>query len=306
MERIDIKNGMKRGLTSSALITVLAFTGLAQAEGTAREGDVKGQTGKAQPSEQPNRAPALSGLNREQVKDVQRELASRGLYQGSIDGVPGAKTEAALRNFQTQQGLTVGSLNAPTRDALGIDWSQEPARASAAAPIQQKDAQRQNVSGSEAQHAQKQPVRGTDEARTDARVAQPAVQHQGGSRPRDRWHTAELAQHGPGEAGATTAASRRLLPGRDRRRGRPADAHCPEAILPEASATRGPGYGQPGGAADVRSEVIADWVHANRACIRSTGGGQRSTQSIAGCRAAVRDAAFEGAAARRTAIAGPG
>jgi peptidoglycan hydrolase-like protein with peptidoglycan-binding domain len=177
MERIDIKNGLKRGLTGSALVATLAFTGLAQAEGTAYE---KGHTGKAQPSEQPNHAPVLSGLSREQVKDVQRELASRGLYQGSIDGVPGAKTEAALRNFQTQQGLAVGSLNAPTRDALGIDWSQEPARASAAAPIQQKDAQRQNVSGSEAQRAQKQPVRGTDEARTDVRAAQPAVEQGAG------------------------------------------------------------------------------------------------------------------------------
>lgn len=180
MERIDIKNGLKRGLTGSALVAALAFTGLAQAEGTAHDGKEKGHTGKAQPSEQPNRAQALSGLSREQVKDVQRELASRGLYQGSIDGIPGEKTEAALRNFQTQQGLAVGSLNAPTRDALGIDWSQEPARVSAAAPIQQRDAERQNVSGSDAQRAQKQPVRGTDEVRTDAQAARPAIEQKAG------------------------------------------------------------------------------------------------------------------------------
>jgi peptidoglycan hydrolase-like protein with peptidoglycan-binding domain len=179
MERIEIKNGLKRGLTGSALVAALAFTGLAQAEGTAYDGNKeKAHTAKAQPSEQQNRSPALSGLSREQVKDVQRELASRGLYQGSIDGVPGAKTEAALRNFQTQQGLAVGSLNAPTRDALGIDWSKEPARASA--PIQQKDAQRQNVSGSETQRAQKQPVRGTDDGRTDAQPARSAIEQNAG------------------------------------------------------------------------------------------------------------------------------
>jgi peptidoglycan hydrolase-like protein with peptidoglycan-binding domain len=175
MERIEIKNGLKRGLTGSALVAALAFTGLAQAEGTAHDGNKeKAHSAKAQPSEQPGHSPTLSGLSREQVKDVQRELAARGFYQGSIDGVPGAKTEAALRNFQTQQDLAVGSLNAPTRDALGIDWSQEPARASA--PIQQKDAERQNVSGSEAQRAQKQPVRGTDDGRSNAQPARSAIE----------------------------------------------------------------------------------------------------------------------------------
>jgi len=146
MERIDIKNGMKRGLTSSVLAAALAFSGIAAAEGTTKAGEhdpaAKSQT--SQQSQQAGRASALSGLSREQIKDVQRELAARGLYQGSIDGVPGAKTEAALRNFQTQQGLAVGGLNAQTRDALGVEW------------------QRQPVSGNDAEAVQKQPVRGTE------------------------------------------------------------------------------------------------------------------------------------------------
>jgi len=154
MERIDTRNAMKRGLTSSVLAVTLAFSGIASAEGTTKAGepDPAAKSPTSQQAQQVSRASALWGLSREQLKEVQRELAARGLYQGSIDGIPGAKTEAALRNFQTQQGLAVGGLNAQTRDALGIE--------------------RQPVSGTDAEAVQKQSVRGTD---SDARVQKQPV-----------------------------------------------------------------------------------------------------------------------------------
>jgi peptidoglycan hydrolase-like protein with peptidoglycan-binding domain len=41
------------------------------------------------------------------VLDMQRELARRGLYDGTVDGKTGPKTEAAIRRYETQAGLRV-------------------------------------------------------------------------------------------------------------------------------------------------------------------------------------------------------
>lgn len=58
-------------------------------------------------------APPLSLL------EAQVELHRRGFSCGSIDGVSGAQTEAALRAFQRAQGLKpTGRLDEPTRGAL--------------------------------------------------------------------------------------------------------------------------------------------------------------------------------------------
>jgi peptidoglycan hydrolase-like protein with peptidoglycan-binding domain len=65
-------------------------------------------------------------LSRDQIKDLQRQLASRGLYQGKVDGSPGKMTAAALRNFQIQNKLENSrGVDGPTRDALGLNWTQQ-------------------------------------------------------------------------------------------------------------------------------------------------------------------------------------
>lgn len=70
----------------------------------------------------PSNAPAIT---REQTTEMQRALKARNLYQGTADGVWGPKTEAAVRNFQTQSGLEVtGSLDEPTARALGIEMNE--------------------------------------------------------------------------------------------------------------------------------------------------------------------------------------
>jgi peptidoglycan hydrolase-like protein with peptidoglycan-binding domain len=43
------------------------------------------------------------------VSDIQRELARRGFYDGVVDGVYGAKTDAAIRDFEQVSGLRAGS-----------------------------------------------------------------------------------------------------------------------------------------------------------------------------------------------------
>jgi peptidoglycan hydrolase-like protein with peptidoglycan-binding domain len=49
--------------------------------------------------------PALARTPAEIMTDVQRELARRGFYDGSIDGVHGPKTDAAIRDFEQAAGL---------------------------------------------------------------------------------------------------------------------------------------------------------------------------------------------------------
>jgi peptidoglycan hydrolase-like protein with peptidoglycan-binding domain len=39
------------------------------------------------------------------VGDIQRELSRRGFYDGAVDGIPGAKLEAAIREFEQAAGL---------------------------------------------------------------------------------------------------------------------------------------------------------------------------------------------------------
>lgn len=53
------------------------------------------------------------------VKMAQRELLQRGLYRGAIDGICGAKTQSAIRQFQENNGLTVnGQLDQNTLSKL--------------------------------------------------------------------------------------------------------------------------------------------------------------------------------------------
>lgn len=62
----------------------------------------------------------------ENVKDVQSALSAHGLAVGSIDGVIGPKTRAALRDFQADNGLAVtGSINQETIQKLGLNFESD-------------------------------------------------------------------------------------------------------------------------------------------------------------------------------------
>jgi peptidoglycan hydrolase-like protein with peptidoglycan-binding domain len=55
------------------------------------------------------------------VAEVQRQLMSRGYYQGSVDGRSGRRTALALRAFQSQSGLPpTGRLDMNTLQTLGL------------------------------------------------------------------------------------------------------------------------------------------------------------------------------------------
>ncbi len=64
---------------------------------------------------------SLSSLERETVMDLQTALQAEGIYQGSIDGVAGAKTKKALRQYQQARQLeSSGRLDEETMRQLGI------------------------------------------------------------------------------------------------------------------------------------------------------------------------------------------
>jgi len=57
----------------------------------------------------------------ETVKNVQQALRDKGFDPGSVDGVNGPGTRAALKKFQAQQNLAAdGRIGPKTLDALGV------------------------------------------------------------------------------------------------------------------------------------------------------------------------------------------
>ena len=71
-------------------------------------------------------APALVrvGSTGAEVKTVQQKLKNWGYYTGSVDGIYGAATKAAVEKFQRKNGLTVDGVAGPkTLAAMGISGS---------------------------------------------------------------------------------------------------------------------------------------------------------------------------------------
>ncbi len=67
--------------------------------------EVTGATGTALiPRPRPNAAPVARSRG-DIIADVQRELARRGFYDGAVDGLYGARTDAAIRDFEQSAGL---------------------------------------------------------------------------------------------------------------------------------------------------------------------------------------------------------
>lgn len=70
-----------------------------------------------------NESMALSkyGSSGNEVKQIQTKLKRWGYYNGNIDGIYGSKTVAAVKSFQSKNGLTVdGIAGKKTLEAMGI------------------------------------------------------------------------------------------------------------------------------------------------------------------------------------------
>lgn len=71
----------------------------------------------------PVTTPVLSkvGSNGEEVKAIQQKLKEQGLFNDKVDGIFGPKTEKALKQFQSKNGLTADGIAGPqTLKTLGI------------------------------------------------------------------------------------------------------------------------------------------------------------------------------------------
>ena len=64
------------------------------------------------------------GSTGSEVKEIQTKLKRWGYYDGSVDGIYGSRTVAAVKKFQKKNGLTVDGIVGPkTLTALGIKTS---------------------------------------------------------------------------------------------------------------------------------------------------------------------------------------
>ena len=64
------------------------------------------------------------GSRGEEVKQIQTKLKRWGYYNGSVDGIYGSKTVAAVKSFQRKNGLSVDGIAGPkTLSAMGITSS---------------------------------------------------------------------------------------------------------------------------------------------------------------------------------------
>ena len=83
-----------------------------------------GVTGIIVPEYQTQEITIETGLTTSQVRTIQTKLKNWGYYNGSVDGIYGAKTKAAVKYFQRNNGLTVdGIVGTQTAKALGMNLS---------------------------------------------------------------------------------------------------------------------------------------------------------------------------------------
>ncbi|MDD2481048.1 MAG: peptidoglycan-binding protein [Lutispora sp.] len=107
--------GYYGNLTRSAVLKFQAKSGLKQ-DGIA---GVATQTALSKTGTSSNIVANRGNSNAYSMKDVQAVLKSLGFYKGSIDGVVGSQTKAALKQFQKSKGLAVDGIMGPkTADKL--------------------------------------------------------------------------------------------------------------------------------------------------------------------------------------------
>lgn len=82
------------------------------------DGGMFGKSSTATPSTAAQQA-AAQPAPRPEVRETQQQLKSLGLYDGPVDGVWGAETQAAVERYQSQRGLSAtGRVDEPTRNSL--------------------------------------------------------------------------------------------------------------------------------------------------------------------------------------------
>lgn len=133
------------GLLAAACTAMILINALALQEARAPEPEARREASRPAPAPAAaQHRPAVQPVYSELVAQVQTALAERDLYDGVVDGLPGAATSAAIRAFEKAQGLpqtgeasekTLASLlTAPMRKAESAKPAPAPAKPQPAAP----------------------------------------------------------------------------------------------------------------------------------------------------------------------------
>ena len=124
-----MKKSVKKGLllsTAAALMAIGSTFAVAEIKGSANEnGHTVYALNEILDTETTVAAAILrQGAKGGEVKEVQRRLKQWGYYNGSVDGVFGSGTRAAVIKFQKKNGLTAdGVVGSATYKALGMNNS---------------------------------------------------------------------------------------------------------------------------------------------------------------------------------------
>ena len=101
-----------------AFLTLLCAASVPLAAQNARPSNASQGNAKAKPAVK--RGPVFRST-KEQIKQAQALLRTRGFYTGQDDGKLDADTRAALRKYQEAEGLKVtGTLNKATLERMGV------------------------------------------------------------------------------------------------------------------------------------------------------------------------------------------
>lgn len=111
---------MRRTLMIGMIAALTALPLMAGAQSTTPMPEGRSSEGYLIPEGAEPRPSNLEAVSdRNVIRDAQMALRDAGFDPGSIDGVMGRKTRAALREFQASQGLPkTGRLDATTRQQL--------------------------------------------------------------------------------------------------------------------------------------------------------------------------------------------
>lgn len=116
----------------SLLVAGAMLAGPAIAQTTTPSGDMKTKASgsaagksdsmKSDTSMKSKQGGRAAGGGAEQVKAAQQALKDKGHDPGAVDGKMGPKTQAAVRDFQSKEGLkATGRLDNETRAKLGVE-----------------------------------------------------------------------------------------------------------------------------------------------------------------------------------------
>jgi peptidoglycan hydrolase-like protein with peptidoglycan-binding domain len=112
--------------TAMAFIGCLFTAGLVLAAGMSSQMEKEQKSGRAAETMQPQQQVTAMNLDERKVSELQKALNEMGFAVGAVDGIIGPRTMGAIRNFQSQEGLTAtGQPDQQTLKALGLEVGQQ-------------------------------------------------------------------------------------------------------------------------------------------------------------------------------------